>query len=52
MTFIDDYSNFVTYLLKSKDEVLDWFKVYKVEAENQLEKKIKILRSDRGGSIP
>jgi len=25
--------------------------VYKAEAENQLERKIKILRSDRGGSI-
>ena len=35
--------------LKSKDEVLDWFKVYKAETENQLEMKIKILRSDRGG---
>ena len=53
VTFIDDYSKFCyTYLLKSKDEVHDWFKVYKAEAENQLEKKIKILRSDRGGSIP
>ena len=49
MTFIDDYSKFChTYLLKFKDEVLDWFKVYKAEAENQREKKIKILRSDRG----
>jgi len=50
VTFIDDYFKFCnTYLLKSKDEVLDWFKMYKAEAENQLEKKIKILRSDRGG---
>ena len=50
MTFIDDYSKFCyTYLLKSKDEVLNWFKVYKTEAENQLEWKLKILRSDRGG---
>ena len=31
------------------DEVLDWFKVYKAEDDNQLEKKIKILRSDRVG---
>jgi len=50
VTFIDDYSKFCyTYLLKSKDEVLDWFKVYKAKAENQLERKTKILRSDRGG---
>jgi len=52
MTFIDDYSKFCyTYLLKFKDDVLDWFKVYKAEAENQLDKRIKILRSDRR-SIP
>ena len=45
VTFIDDYSKFCyTYLLKSKDEVLDWFKVYKAEAENQLEKNIKNLK--------
>ena len=50
MTFIDDYSKFFyTFLFKFKDEVLDWFKVCKAEAENQLDKKIKILRYDRGG---
>jgi len=37
------------YLLKSKDEVLHYFKTYKAEVENQLERKIKRLRSDRGG---
>ena len=37
------------YLLKTKDEALHYFKVYKAEVENQLEKKIKHLRSDRGG---
>jgi len=37
------------YLLKTKDEVLHYFKIYKVEVENQLERKIKHLRSDRGG---
>ena len=53
VTFIDDYSKFCyTYLLKFKDKVLDWFKVYKAKTENQLDRKIKILRSDRGGSIP
>jgi transposase InsO family protein len=35
--------------LKTKDEALHYFKVYKVEVENQLEKKIKRLRSDHGG---
>ena len=51
VTFINDYSKFYyTYLLKFKDEILDWFKVYKAEAENQLDKKIKILRSNHGGA--
>jgi transposase InsO family protein len=34
--------------LKTKDEVLNYFKAYKAKAENQLERKIKRLRSDRG----
>jgi len=50
MTFIDDYFKFCfTYLLKSKDKILDWFKVYKAEVENRLERKIKIVWSGRGG---
>jgi hypothetical protein len=36
-------------LLKSKDEVLHYFKIYKAEVENQLNRKIKHLRSNRGG---
>ena len=35
--------------MKHKDEVFDKFKLYKSIVENQKEKKIKILRSDRGG---
>ena len=50
ITFIDDYSKYCyVYLLHSKDEALNMFKIYKAEVENQLEKKIKIIRSDRGG---
>ena len=42
MTFIDDCTRFCyVYLLKTKDEALHYFKVYKAEVENQLEKKIK-----------
>jgi transposase InsO family protein len=37
------------YLLKTKDKALHYFKAYKAEVENQLERKIKRLRSDRGG---
>jgi transposase InsO family protein len=50
ITFIDDSTRFCyVYLLKSKDKALHYFKTYKAEVENQLERKIKRLRSDRGG---
>jgi transposase InsO family protein len=32
-----------------KDEALDYFKIYKAEVKNQLERKIKCVRYDRGG---
>ena len=37
------------YLVNHKNELFDKLKVYKIEGENQLERKIKISRSDRGG---
>ena len=50
MTLIDDATRFCyVYLLRTKDEALDYFKIYKAEVENQLERKIKRLRSDHGG---
>ncbi|GJT36028.1 retrovirus-related pol polyprotein from transposon TNT 1-94 [Tanacetum coccineum] len=50
ITFIDDCSKFCyVYLINTKDEALNMFKTYKAEVENQLDKKIKILRFDRGG---
>lgn len=50
ITFIDDYSRYTyVYLIKHKHEAFDMFKTYKNEVENHLSKKIKILRSDRGG---
>ncbi|GJX83723.1 retrotransposon protein, putative, ty1-copia subclass [Tanacetum coccineum] len=50
ITFTDDYSRYgYVYLLKHKHEVFERFKVFKNEVENQLEKTIKALRSDRGG---
>ena len=50
ITFIDDYSRYMyLYLLRSKDEALDAFKVFKAEVENQCGKHIKIVRSDKGG---
>ncbi|KAL4038589.1 hypothetical protein IC575_002211 [Cucumis melo] len=48
--FIDDYSRYgYLYLMEHKFEALEKFKEYKAEVENLLSKKIKILRSDRGG---
>jgi transposase InsO family protein len=50
MTFIDDRTRFCyVYLLKSKDEALHYFKIYKAEVEYQVERKIERLLSDRGG---
>ena len=50
VTFIDDYSRFTrVYLLRNKDEAFDMSLSYKVEVENQLDRKIKRIRYDRGG---
>ena len=46
ITFIDDYSHYrYLYLLHEKSQSLDMFKS---EVENQLNRKIKAIRSDRG----
>ncbi|GJV27832.1 pol polyprotein [Tanacetum coccineum] len=37
------------YCLKSKDEAIEKFVLYKTKVKNQLGKKIKVVRSDRGG---
>ena len=45
ITFIDDLSKYTyVYLMRNKDKSFDMFKKYKTE-----DKRIKILRSDRGG---
>jgi len=50
VTFIDDYSRYTKlYLIKHKYEAFDVFLKYKAEVENQLNKKIKRIRLDRGG---
>ncbi|RVX00843.1 Retrovirus-related Pol polyprotein from transposon TNT 1-94 [Vitis vinifera] len=50
ITFIDDYSRYdYLYLIHEKSQSLDVFKNFKVEVENQLSKKIKVVRSDRRG---
>lgn len=50
--FVDDYSRRTwIYFLKQKEssEFLSKFKEFKALVENQLGKKIKVLRSDNGG---
>ncbi|KAM1649269.1 hypothetical protein ACFX14_010564 [Malus domestica] len=50
ITFIDDFSRYCyLYLISEKSKALEVFKIYKKEVENQLELKIKIVRSDRDG---
>ncbi|CAH2109147.1 unnamed protein product [Euphydryas editha] len=47
--FVDDYSRMIyIYFLKNKSAALDCFKIYKTVVENQLNKKIKKLRTDNG----
>ncbi|CAH0599403.1 unnamed protein product [Chrysodeixis includens] len=50
LSFIDDYTRkqFI-YFLKSKDETFEYFKQFKALVENETGKKLKVLRSDRGG---
>ena len=50
ITFTDDFSRYgYVYLMKHKSESLEKFKEFQNEVENQRGKKIKALRSDRGG---
>jgi hypothetical protein len=50
ITFTDDFSCYgYIYPIKERSEVLDKFKVFKAEVENQHNIKVKIVRSDCGG---
>jgi len=50
ITFTDHYSRYgYLYLLHEKSQSLDMFKIYKAEVKNQLNRKIKAVRSDRDG---
>jgi hypothetical protein len=52
VSFIDDFSrNTWIYFLRKKYEVFDKFKEFKSLVENQIEKKIKVLRTDNGGEF-
>ncbi|KAJ9552489.1 hypothetical protein OSB04_016534 [Centaurea solstitialis] len=50
VTFTDDFSRYgYVYLIKHKSETIEVFRTFQNEVENQLNRKIKTLRSDRGG---
>jgi hypothetical protein len=50
ITFTDNFLRYgYIYPIKERSEVLDKFKVFKAEVENQHNIKIKIVRSDHGG---
>jgi transposase InsO family protein len=50
LTFIDDCTRRSwIYLIRSKDEVFHWFKVWRAMVEVQSGHKVKVLRSDGGG---
>ena len=50
LTFTDDLSrNGYIYLMKHKSETFEKFKEFQSEVKNHRDKKIKFLRSDRGG---
>ena len=49
ITFIDDYTRYgFVYPIKHKSDALECFKRFMILVENQLDKKIKALRTDRG----
>nr|GEU69757.1 hypothetical protein [Tanacetum cinerariifolium] len=50
ITFTYDFSRYgFVYMMKHKHEVFETFNVFQNEVENQNGKKIKVIRSDRGG---
>ena len=52
MLIIDDYSRLTwVAFLKEKDEAFEKFKIFKALTENQTGKRLKAVRSDRGGEF-
>jgi transposase InsO family protein len=50
ITFIDDFSRYgYVYLLHEKSQAVNALEIFINEVERQLDKKVKIVRSDRGG---
>ncbi|GKV24493.1 hypothetical protein SLEP1_g34100 [Rubroshorea leprosula] len=52
ITFVDDYSRKTwVYFLQTKSEALAAFKNFKVLAENEVGRSVKVLRTDHGGEF-
>ena len=52
ITFIDDLSRYgKVYLIHEKSQAIDTLEVYINEVERQLDRKVKIVRYDRGGEF-
>ncbi|KAH9699463.1 retrovirus-related pol polyprotein from transposon RE1 [Citrus sinensis] len=52
VSFVDDFTRFTwIFPLKTKDETLHVFKIFKAQVEKQLEQPIKCLQSDWGGEF-
>ena len=50
ITFIDDHSRYYyLYLLHEKSQTVDVLQTFITEVERQLNRKVKVIRSDRGG---
>ena len=51
-TYLDDHTQYgMMFFLKHKDEQFDAFKTYKAWAERQTGRKLKTIRTDRGGEF-
>jgi transposase InsO family protein len=52
MLLVDDYTRMTTvFFLRNKSKAFEKFKVYKEMVENEMDSKIKCLRSDNGGDF-
>jgi transposase InsO family protein len=52
MLLVDDYTRMtVVCFLKNKSEAFENFKIYKEMVENEMDSRIKCLRSDNGGEF-
>jgi transposase InsO family protein len=52
MLLVDDYTRMTAiFFLKSKSKSFENFKIYKEMVENEMDSKIKCLRSDNGGEF-